>query len=49
MVIKDDIVQFQSGAGIVYDSIPEDEYKETIDKAEALVKAIELAENGLVI
>ncbi len=49
MVIKDDIVQFQSGAGIVYDSIPEDEYKETIDKAKALVKAIELAENGLVI
>ncbi len=49
MVIKDDIVQFQSGAGIVYDSIPEDEYKETINKAKALVKAIELAENGLVI
>ena len=46
MVIKDDIVQFQSGAGIVYDSIPEDEYKETINKAKALVKAIELAENG---
>jgi len=49
MVIKDDIAQFQSGAGIVYDSVPEDEYNETINKAKALVKAIELAENGLVI
>ncbi|MCX6767329.1 MAG: anthranilate synthase component I family protein [Candidatus Micrarchaeota archaeon] len=30
----------QSGAGIVYDSVPEKEYAETIDKARALVGAL---------
>ncbi len=30
----------QSGAGIVYDSKPEDEYKETINKASALFNAV---------
>ena len=34
----------QAGAGIVADSVPEKEYEETINKARALVKAIELAE-----
>lgn len=37
----------QAGAGIVADSIPEKEYEETINKARALVKAIEIAEKGL--
>lgn len=37
----------QAGAGIVADSVPESEYEETINKARALVKAIELAENGI--
>ena len=32
MVIKDDIVQFQSGAGIVYDSIPEMSIKRQLIK-----------------
>lgn len=32
---------FQVGAGIVYDSIPEREYKETINKARAMVLAYE--------
>ena len=41
MVMKDDCVYFQSGAGIVYDSDPEKEYEETINKAKALVKAAE--------
>jgi len=35
----------QAGAGVVADSIPEKEYEETINKARALVKAIEMAED----
>jgi anthranilate synthase component 1 len=34
----------QSGCGIVYDSVPEKEYEETLNKAKALVKAIDRAE-----
>jgi anthranilate synthase component 1 len=37
----------QAGGGIVADSIPENEYQETINKAQALVRALELAANGL--
>jgi anthranilate synthase component I len=37
----------QAGAGIVADSVPEREYEETLTKARALVRAIELAEKGL--
>jgi anthranilate synthase component 1 len=35
----------QAGAGIVADSIPEREYEETIHKAQALLRAIEMAED----
>ena len=35
----------QAGAGIVADSVPEREYEETVDKAHALLRAIELAED----
>lgn len=35
------------GAGIVADSVPASEYQETINKGKALMKAVELAENGL--
>ena len=48
MVMKDEIVYFQSGAGIVYDSDPTKEYEETVNKAKAINAAINLAENGLV-
>ena len=34
-----------AGAGIVADSDPEKEYQETLSKARAMLKAIELAEN----
>jgi anthranilate synthase component 1 len=44
MVLKDGIAHVQAGAGIVADSVPELEYQETINKARALLKAIELAE-----
>jgi anthranilate synthase component 1 len=42
--LKDDTASVQAGAGIVADSVPEKEYEETISKARALVKAIEMAE-----
>lgn len=38
---KNSMVYFQVGAGIVFDSIPEREYKETINKARAMVLAYE--------
>jgi anthranilate synthase component 1 len=34
----------QAGAGIVYDSVPAREYEEALNKARALLKAIEQAE-----
>jgi len=37
----------QAGAGIVMDSNPTAEYEETRDKARALIRALELAEQGL--
>jgi anthranilate synthase component 1 len=36
----------QVGAGIVADSVPESEWKETMDKARAMLKAVEIAERG---
>jgi anthranilate synthase component 1 len=45
--IRNGIASIQSGAGIVADSVPDSEYDETINKARALVRAIELAEAGL--
>ena len=35
------------GAGIVADSKPENEYKETMNKAKAMIKAVEMASQGL--
>ena len=37
----------QAGAGIVADSVPELEYKETVNKAQALLDALNAASNGL--
>jgi anthranilate synthase component 1 len=42
--LKDGAASIQAGAGIVADSVPEKEYEETINKARALVKAIDMAE-----
>ncbi len=39
------IAYTQAGCGIVYDSLPEREYEETLNKARALLKAISQAEN----
>lgn len=38
MVVKDQKAYVQAGAGIVYDSIPENEYQETINKAKAMTR-----------
>lgn len=47
VVIKKHQAFVQAGAGIVADSNPEHEYEETCNKARAMMKAIELAEQGL--
>jgi len=41
IVMMDDELWVQAGAGIVYDSVPEKEYEETLKKARALIKAME--------
>ena len=46
-VIKDGILYVQAGAGIVADSVPRYEWKETMNKARALLVAVEMAANGL--
>ena len=38
-VVKNQRLYIQAGAGIVYDSLPEMEWQETMDKAQALIKA----------
>jgi len=43
ILVKDSKVYIQAGAGIVADSQPEREYKETINKAEAMKEAVEMA------
>lgn len=44
MLFKDGVVYLQAGGGIVYDSVEEEEYVETINKLGGNVKAIEQAE-----
>ncbi|TYQ15463.1 UNVERIFIED_CONTAM: anthranilate synthase component I [Acetivibrio alkalicellulosi] len=41
MIFKDGKAYVQAGAGIVADSVPENEYEECINKAKALLKALE--------
>lgn len=43
MFVKDGVLHLQAGAGIVYDSVPSDEYEETVSKLGATVRAVELA------
>ncbi len=45
--IKGDTLSVQAGAGIVFDSVPEKEYEETLNKAAALFEAVKLAGNNL--
>ena len=48
LVIKDGTVHLQAGAGLVADSDPAAEWQETVNKGMAVMKAIELAEKGLI-
>ena len=44
LVVKDGVAYAQAGGGVVYDSSPPAEYQETIDKAMACLRAIDVAE-----
>jgi anthranilate synthase component I len=47
MTVKGNRAYLQAGGGVVADSIPELEYEETLNKARALMRAIELARAGI--
>jgi len=46
-VIKDEVLHIQAGAGVVYDSVPQSEWDETMNKGRAVFKAVEQAAAGL--
>lgn len=46
-VIKDQTLHIQAGAGVVHDSIPRNEWEETLNKGRAVFRAVDLAERGL--
>jgi len=46
-VIKDGTLNIQAGAGIVADSVPENEWAETMSKGRAIFRAVALAQAGL--
>ncbi len=45
LVLENGEAKIQAGAGIVADSVPELEFEETVNKARALLKTIEIAES----
>jgi anthranilate synthase component I len=47
MVIRGDRIYVQAGAGVVADSNPAAEYEETVNKAQALLTAIQVASDNL--
>ena len=47
MVAKDGKVTLEAGAGVVADSVPEYEFEETVNKARAVLTAIDLAREGM--
>ncbi len=46
-VIKDGTLHIQAGAGVVHDSIPLNEWEETLNKGRAVFRAVAMAEAGL--
>jgi anthranilate synthase component 1 len=46
IVWKNGVYDVQAGAGVVADSVPAQEYEETLNKAKAMLKAVEIAEKG---
>jgi anthranilate synthase component 1 len=47
LLVKDGVAYLQAGGGIVADSDPDAEYEETVNKSNAVRRAIEMAEAGL--
>jgi anthranilate synthase component 1 len=47
MVVKDGEIFLRTGAGVVADSDPDFEYEECVNKARALIEAIDLAREGI--
>src|SRR5947209_4452189 len=47
LVLVGQTAYVQAGGGVVYDSVPGDEYEETVNKASGLLKAIEIAQTQL--
>lgn len=45
-LVKDGVVHAQAGAGIVFDSIPALEYKETLNKVRPVLAAVKVADSG---
>lgn len=46
MLLKEGKLYIQAGAGIVYDSVPEKEHQESVNKARAMLQAVRLAAGG---
>lgn len=46
-VIKEQMLYIQAGAGVVHDSVPANEWQETMSKARALIRAATIATGGL--
>jgi anthranilate synthase component 1 len=46
LVVRGNKGYIQAGGGIVADSVPENEYQETVNKSRALIRAINLAQHG---
>jgi len=47
LVFSGDEYSYQAGAGIVADSVPQNEYEEVLAKSGAMARALELAQEGL--
>ncbi|HET6453577.1 MAG TPA: anthranilate synthase component I [Armatimonadota bacterium] len=47
ILVKDGVAYMQAGGGVVADSVPANEFQESMNKAGALLKAIEMAQKGL--
>ena len=46
-VVKDGVLYAQAGGGIVHESSPDGEWKETLAKLRAVLRAAELVQQGL--
>lgn len=49
MLLKEGKLYIQAGAGIVYDSVPEKEHQESLNKARGLLQAAKMATSGFIV